>query len=356
MAPRFWKSWLPGDDLSKTLKAFLAELATDPDALARLMLSADEQMAEAGVDPLDQQLIRSAEQPALLARIAAGSAPASQPPLQPGLSAPAPGGSLVVVGTGIRCVGHLTIETIAQIRHADKVFYLVMEPVAEEVVRRLNPAGAESLADLYREGKPRRETYRQMVERILASVRAGRRTCAVFYGHPGVFVGPAHQAIREARADGFPAEMLAGVSAEDCLFTDLGIDPATDGCQSYEATDFLVNGRQIDASSHVVLWQVGVLGDRSFSYQVSDVKGIELLTKRLGETYPLDHRVCVYEASILPLCKPHIGWSQIGKLPETPMSIISTLYIPPARPPRFDTALYFALTWPRSSGEPGSGL
>jgi uncharacterized protein YabN with tetrapyrrole methylase and pyrophosphatase domain len=341
--------------LGKSLKTFLAELATDPDALAKLLFGADGQMAEAGVDPSDQELVRKAKQPELLARLAADSSPSIQPPRHSGFASPTSPGSLVVVGTGIRCVGHLTIETIAQIKHAEKVFYLVMEPVAEEVIRGLSPAGAESLADLYREGKPRRETYQQMVERILASVRSGRRTCAVFYGHPGVFVGPAHEAIRPARADGFPAEMLAGVSAEDCLFSDLGVDPASDGCQSYEATDFLVNGRLIDASSHVVLWQVGVLGDRTFSYTVSDVKAMEFLTNRLAETHPLDHKVCVYEASILPLCKANIRWCQLGQLPKTQMSIISTLYIPPARPPRFDTALYFALTWPVASGESRRG-
>jgi hypothetical protein len=37
--------------------------------------------------------------------------------------------------------------------------------------------------------------------------------------------------------DGFDAVMLPGISAEDCLFADLGIDPGMIGCQSFEATD-----------------------------------------------------------------------------------------------------------------------
>lgn len=41
-----------------------------------------------------------------------------------------------------------------------------------------------------------------MIERILQSVRSGGMTCAIFYGHPGVFVYPAHEAIRRARAEG----------------------------------------------------------------------------------------------------------------------------------------------------------
>ena len=40
-------------------------------------------------------------------------------------------GSLVVVGSGIMCVAHFTLETLAHIKDADKVFYLVSDPVTE---------------------------------------------------------------------------------------------------------------------------------------------------------------------------------------------------------------------------------
>src|SRR5688500_4981316 len=95
-------------------------------------------------------------------------------------------GQLVVVGTGLRTTGHLTTEAIAWIRAADKVLYVVGDPIAEEVLRDLNPDGVESLQVLYGEGKERLQTYDQMVDRILTCVRSGARTCAAFYGHPGV--------------------------------------------------------------------------------------------------------------------------------------------------------------------------
>ena len=43
-------------------------------------------------------------------------------------------------------------------------------------------------------------------------IRAGFRVCAVFYGHPGVFVYPSHEAIRRARAEGFAARMLPALT------------------------------------------------------------------------------------------------------------------------------------------------
>jgi len=52
-----------------------------------------------------------------------------------------------------------------------------------------------------------------MVERTVTFVRWGLNVCAVFYGHPGVFADPAHNAIRLARREGFRALMLPGISA-----------------------------------------------------------------------------------------------------------------------------------------------
>src|SRR6202035_1897911 len=102
-------------------------------------------------------------------------------------------GSLVIVGTGIKVVGQLTLEAIAWMKRADKLLYVVADPVAEEVIRSLNPGGAESLYGFYAEGKPRLDTYQEMVDRIMSCVRGGLRTCAAFYGHPGVFVYPSHE-------------------------------------------------------------------------------------------------------------------------------------------------------------------
>ena len=59
-------------------------------------------------------------------------------------------GSLVVVGTGIRTVGQLTVESIAWIESADRVFYVVGDPIAEATIHRLNPNGAETMADAIR--------------------------------------------------------------------------------------------------------------------------------------------------------------------------------------------------------------
>ncbi|WP_134494696.1 SAM-dependent methyltransferase [Microvirga pakistanensis] len=238
---------------------------------------------------------------------------------------------LLVVGTGIRTTGQLTVETVACMQCAARIFYIVADPVAEEVIRRFCPDGAESLYGLYGEGKPRMQTYQEMVDRILTSVRTGERTVAAFYGHPGVFAYASHESIRRARAEGYRARMLPGISAEDCLFADLGIDPSSNGCQSYEATDFLLNARSIDNSSQLILWQAGLIGDLTFRRYAYDTSAMPLLLEKLLLSYPRTHPVYLYEAPSAPGCEPVIRPIVLEQLLTSGITATTTLYLPPAR-------------------------
>jgi uncharacterized protein YabN with tetrapyrrole methylase and pyrophosphatase domain len=240
-------------------------------------------------------------------------------------------GSLVVVGTGIRVIAQTTLEAVAHIKGAETLFYLVSDLVTEGWLKRLNPS-ARTLSDCYEEGKPRYLTYREIVARIMAAVRSGSRVCAVFYGHPGVLANPAHDAIRQARRAGFTARMLPGVSTEDCLFADLGVDPGDSGCQSYEATEFLMSRRRLDPSSALILWQVGVLGEPSVKPEMScRPDRLRVLVSALRRYYPARHPVVLYEAAQYPVCEPAIKKVSLSRLPRETVPSMATLYVAPIR-------------------------
>jgi len=241
-------------------------------------------------------------------------------------------GSLTVVGTGIRTLGQLTAEAIAWIKVSDVVLYAVADPVAEEVIRTLNPAGALSLLGYYVEGMARRLAYDRMVQHIVSCVKAGQRTCVALYGHPGISAYPAHEAIRRLRKEGFQARMLPGISAEDCLFADLGVDPARTGCQSIEASHFLLSEKTIDTTSALILWQVGAVGDNTYHslrYNLGDA--FPLMISKLSDVYGGSHVATVYEAAILPGMAPRIKPVAIESLTPDDVTAGSTLYIPPSK-------------------------
>lgn len=236
---------------------------------------------------------------------------------------------MLVVGTGIRAVGQITIEAENAIRDADRLLYLVQDGLTAGFLAEANPR-AESLSGLYSAGKDRRASYEQMVERVLVEVRAGRRVCAAFYGHPGVFSFPGHEVVRRARLEGFSADMIPGVSAEACMFADLGIDPGDRGCQSFEATDFLVRRRQFDSTSHLILWQVGVIGIEDFrAGDVWSSEGLKWLSRRLCDHYDRDHEVLFYEIPSYPIGGARIARRAIDNLDQSAVSACSTLYVPP---------------------------
>ena len=244
-------------------------------------------------------------------------------------------GSLIVAGFGVRFSGQCTPEARAAIVDSEVVMAVSGDPVAEAWLERLNPR-LVSLHGLYGEHRSRADTYETMTETIVAAVRAGQRVCAVFYGHPGVYVYPSHEAIRRLRAEGYAAHMLPGISSEDCLFADLGVDPGRLGCQSYEATDFIINARRTDPTAALVLWQIGVIGDAFLRPGKADPRAVQLLVDILRETYPADHPVTVYEAATLPVTRARVQTTPLAQLAVADISQQSTLYVPPLKPPTQD--------------------
>jgi len=237
-------------------------------------------------------------------------------------------GSLTIVGSGIQAVRQFTLEASQSIEQADKVLYSVVDPITEMWIKKTN-SNTESLADYYIDGKHRRDIYQTITERILYYVKKGLNVCVIFYGHPGVFVDSSYESIRLARQEGFSASMLPGISAEDCLFSDLNIDPSI-GCQSFEATGFLVRKRKFDTSSHLILWQIGVIGEFIHKDTADYSKhGLTVLVDYLKHYYDADHEVVVYQAAQYAIYKPIIQRVLLSNLHEAQINVFSTLYVPP---------------------------
>ena len=230
-----------------------------------------------------------------------------------------------------------------------KLFYLFADRVPAAWVQDLNPS-AESLERFYAQGKLRSETYEEMVEEILSSVRQGLSVCAVFYGHPGVFGFPPHEAIRRARSEGFVAEMLPGVSAEDCLYADLGVDPG-DGCQTFEAMNFLLFPRRFDPTVSLVLWQVAAIGEL-WGTEHPSLQGLEALGEYLEEFYGREHEVVLYEASPYPIGTATIQRLPLGDLSTGHVGAMTTLYVPPNAEARPDLEMFDRLGIPRPERGP----
>ena len=239
-------------------------------------------------------------------------------------------GRLVCVGTGIKLMAHMTPVSKQQIEAADIVFMAVANSLMGSWIRELNP-NIHDLGQYYQPGKSRLITYKEMTEGIMQEVRAGKNVCGAIYGHPGIFAMVPHKVISLARKEGYQAYMEPGISAEDCLYADVGIDPGRYGCQHYETTQFMLHRKNIEPSAYLILWQIGIAGDKELTQFTTTETSLGLLRDKLQTIYPDNHEVILYESSTVLFKEPRIETIKLLQLAEIKTTLETTLIIPPLR-------------------------
>ena len=247
------------------------------------------------------------------------------------------GGRLVIVGCGLQPGRHASQRTESEIRRADVVFALA-EPFAYRWISTLNDE-VRNLCEFYGNDRDRRDSYAAMEQAILEEVRRGQHVCGVFYGHPGVFARVPHRAMRQASDEGYEACMEPGISAEACLYADLGIDPGDRGVQSWEATQFLVQERSADPCALLLLWQVALTGNLECIGFEPRPDRLQLLVDKLLRWYRPGTKIILYEAARLPIEAHRAEPMALVDLPQARYMEYTTLVIPPDREPEPDQAM-----------------
>jgi uncharacterized protein YabN with tetrapyrrole methylase and pyrophosphatase domain len=237
-------------------------------------------------------------------------------------------GSLILVGSGIKFHCHLTQEAKMYIEQADSVLYLVNEPLMQQWIEKY-ARSAQSLDEVYHAFTKRIDAYHAITRVILDEIAKNLHVCVVLYGHPCVFSKPGLDAARIAKSKGYATQILPGISAADCLFADLMIDPGNVGCQLYEASDFLFNDKKIDARAHLLLWQIDAIGVIDQSSLTCGAKVLQDLTAMLLKYYPAHHAAVLYEAAQYPHFDPIVEHILLQQLPYQRLSRLTTLYLSP---------------------------
>jgi uncharacterized protein YabN with tetrapyrrole methylase and pyrophosphatase domain len=241
---------------------------------------------------------------------------------------------LVIAGLGIR-INHVTPETLDALQSSRVVFYVGKAPGVRELIESCC-AEAVDLSTAYRENVDRFETYKFMAAVIVDAALSRSPVTFAEYGHPLVLAQPSVLAVRAATRLGLRTRVLPAVSALDCLFADLGIDPVQAGLQMHEATELLLYKRPLVPQMATIIWQVGTLETRLYT------GGKKSLPERLVRFrdyligyYPPGHIVFSVASSTDPQSPPTIHRFRIDELPARSdlLHTGTTLYIPPASQP-----------------------
>jgi hypothetical protein len=212
-----------------------------------------------------------------------------------------------MVSVGPMAVNQVTVEAQGWIKHADKVFCWRVDPVTERWIAGLN------------DNMKSPDSLEALGKQALEAVRAGLTVCAVHAGDTATW----REEIRGFRAEGLHVVMVPGVSTEDCLFSDLGIDPLRDGVQIYWAADFLARRRVADPSAGLVLRLADYLGDPQTSAWNRSLA--ELLEAQYGKEHP----AILYAPARYAVCQPLIRRCGIEDLAGNALTAYTSLYVHP---------------------------
>jgi uncharacterized protein YabN with tetrapyrrole methylase and pyrophosphatase domain len=234
---------------------------------------------------------------------------------------------LALVGTGIKTIAHITAEAKGYISSCDKVLYLINEPLLEMYVKKLAKS-SRSLEPIYFKSKSREYAYTDIARTIHLELAKVTSLCVVIYGHPCIFATPGLLALSDI-PHSIKTVICPGISAQDCLYADLKFDPAARGIHTFDATEYLLYDKLIDTSSHVVIYQIGMIGNLGMPTKQINLEAISFIKKKLLKLYAHEKTAIIYEAALYPGTESKIVEFELDDLDKQALTAISTLYIAP---------------------------
>ena len=206
-----------------------------------------------------------------------------------------------IVGLGVLNVDHLTRETERVIRRSNEVLYVDTGIATRAFLEGLCPRVTSLFETSYEEQGPRLNAYHHMAARVLDAALDHAPVTFAMHGHP-VVGAYAPFLIRDmARLLDLEVLVLPGVSAMDCLFAELMVDPCVAGMQMYEATDLLLRRRPLQADIPALIWQIGCVETRLHTTRVSKPERFERLRSHLLRFYPPEHQATAAYSTPHPL-------------------------------------------------------
>ncbi|HHT0595046.1 TPA: SAM-dependent methyltransferase [Legionella anisa] len=244
---------------------------------------------------------------------------------------------LFIVGCGIKFLSHMTLEVQSVIQKSDCVIYLVNDPAMKQWIID-NSVKAISLDLIYFNFTDRSHAYNAISQEVINITKENRNTCFIIYGHPFFLTTSSEQLIRtiEKNSLDIQVEILPGISSLDCLLCDLRIDPGFGGIQAYESTEFINKDYKINSDSHLVLWQIGVIGintiindEKALQCRAERIYALQKIKEKLLTWYEEEHPIILYTASMYPSISFEKIFVPISQLDVAIIHRLSTAYIPP---------------------------
>ena len=208
---------------------------------------------------------------------------------------------IYIVGLGVLNIDQITRETKRAIRRSNEVLYVDTGVATRTYLESLCPRVTSLFETSYKEYGQRLNAYHHMAARVLDAALDHPPVTFAMHGHP--IVGAYAPFLIRDMANLLALEVLVlpGISAMDCLFAELMVDPCVAGMQMYEATDLLLRRRPLQPDVHALIWQIGCVETALHTMRVSKPARFERLRSHLLRFYPPQHVVSAAYSTPHPL-------------------------------------------------------
>lgn len=241
---------------------------------------------------------------------------------------------IYIAGTGTVGYRQLTEEVKEAFKKSETIYLLHHQELVKEYLDE-EFARVVDVSDEYNEEEVRSNTYQRIADRVLEGAlgeHSGPVTFAT-YGHPMLFVDSSRILMEEAPSRDLDVEVMPGTSALDCLYTDIGLDPAINGLQIYDATDILVREADLNPRTPAMILQIGSVESVLYSTRKSKPERFTNIKNHLQQFYPDDHEVYLLQTATFPISDSEQTGFELQNFDTEQVSEqvrhIHTLYIPP---------------------------
>jgi len=237
---------------------------------------------------------------------------------------------LYLLGSGIKGVLQLTVETIQALAISTEAHVLHDDPDVLEEIKNYCPKVFD-LACFYSLDQSRPDIYRAISKHLIERAREKPPISFVVHGHPLFLVSASEYTVELGRQQGVAVTVMSAVSSFDTLLTDIGVDFGY-GLQLFDCSTLLANSWSINSQVPTLIFQLATLLNDRVVTEEPRVQILHPLVNYLKSYFPEFHRCLVVHSSVSVLRKAEIIETTIGKLHRDYRIDLwkrPTLYIPP---------------------------
>ncbi len=242
---------------------------------------------------------------------------------------------VVVVGSGVRVPGQFTQESLDALRTCRTIITILPHIGVTPFLQQIGPP-VEDVSYLYQTGRPRSETYDEVVARVLDAAAAGGPIGYVTSGNPILFDQTTRAVLAGAEQRGLTVTVYPGVSVLDTVLVDLQHDIGATGLQIFGASWLMANRIQPRPDVPCILLQINVFGT-TLTTEGAELRPGALIPLRdlLLGVYPPEHELIFVESPVFWFEQPRRHAVRLGDLGEVGPreTVTSTLFIPAAITP-----------------------